>query len=173
MSERLSPEQQKIAAFIISAMIVIGAAIVVARTLFPYFLAGSILLFVALIISGIIEIFFRDNDYLDFWDYISVYIGIVFLICLTGMIITYFIGYGIGGTSLGQASLEVYSAFTGIQEQMDQAINQVVEENCKVLPKESCETLRTTAKTAKTLQEVTDVADKLKKAADVAESLSK
>ena len=173
MSERLSPEQQKIAVFIISVMIIIGAAIVVARTLFPYFLAGSILFFVVLIISGIIEIFFRDHDYLDLWDYISVYIGIVFLVCLTGMFITYFIGYSIGGTSLGQASLEVYTAFTGIQEQMDQAINQVVEENCKVLPKESCETLRTTAKTAKTLQDVTDVADKLKKATDVAESLSK
>ena len=84
------------------------------------------------------------------------------MICLAGMFITYFIGYGIGGTTLGQASLEVYTAFTGIQEQMDQAINQVVEENCKVLPKESCETLKTTAKTARTLQDVTGVAEKLK-----------
>jgi hypothetical protein len=173
MGERLSPEQQKVMAFIISAMIVIGAAIAIAKSLFPYFLLGSIVLLIALIISAIIEIFFRDYDYLDFWDYISVYIGIAFLIVISGMFITYFIGYGVGGTSLGQACTEVYNAFTGAEEQMNQAINQVVEESCKTIPKESCETLRVTAKTAKTLQEVQNMADKLKTAKELADSISK
>lgn len=173
MSERLSPEQQKVVAFIVSAMIVIGAAIAIAKSLFPYLLLGSIVLFVALIISVIIEIFFRDHDYLEFWDYISVYIGIAFLIVLFGMFITYFIGYGIGGTSLGQACTEVYNAFTEVEDQMNQAIDQVVNESCKTLPEESCQTLMITAKTARTLQEVQDMADKLKKAQEVKDSLSK
>ena len=102
MTERLSPEQQKVMVFVISAMIVIGAAIAIAKSLFPYFLLGSIVLFVVLIISAVIEIFFRNHNYLDFLEYISIYIGIAFLIVLSGMFITYFIGYGIGETSLGQ-----------------------------------------------------------------------
>ena len=171
MNERLSPEQQKIMAVIISAMIVIGAAITIAKSLFPYFLLGSVALFVILIISAVIEIFFRDHEYLDFWEYISVYVGIAFLIVLSGMFITYFIGYGVGGTSLGQACTEVYNTFTGVEEQMNQAIDSIVEEGCKTIPKESCETLRSTAKTARTLQEVHDMADKLKTAKEMADSV--
>ena len=56
---------------------------------------------------------------------------------------------------------------------MNLAIDNVVEESCKTLPKESCETLRTTAKTTRTLQEVQDMADKLKTAKEIADSVSK
>jgi len=104
---------------------------------------------------------------LDFWDYISVYIGIALLVALVGLFITYFIGYGIGWTSFGLACTQVYTAFTGVDEQMNQAINQVVVDSCKTLPKESCDLLQQTAKSAKTLQEVSDMADKLKAASNL------
>lgn len=177
MSDRLSSEEQKFVGSVLTILFVVGAAIFIARSLFPYFLIGSIILFVVLIISIIVEVFFRDHDYLDFWNYVSTYVGIVFGIALIGMFITYFIGYGIGGTSLGEASLQVYTAFTGAEQQvsdaLEQLINSVVEENCKILPQDQCDLLRATARNAKTLQEVTDLAEKLKKSLAVANSLAK
>jgi len=41
-----------------------------------------------------------------------------------------------------QACTQVYTAFTGMDEQMNQAINQVVVDSCKTLPKESCDLLQ-------------------------------
>jgi hypothetical protein len=173
MSERLSAEEQKLGALILGIVLVIGAAIAIAKSLFPYFVIGSGILLAALVISAIIEIIFRDHSYLDVWDYVSTYIGIAFIVVLGGMFITYFIGYSVGGTSLGQACTQVYDAFAGVDEQMHKAINQVVEENCKIISAENCELLRNTAKTAKTLQEVQDFADTLSQATAVTNTITK
>lgn len=151
-----------------------AATIIVARRLFPVFLVLSILSFLGLIICGVKDLFFRDEWSDEYW---SLYALIVFGICFGGLLITYFIGYGIGGTPFGEASLEIYYAITGAEQEISDAlrtsINQVVEENCKILPEESCNLLKQTAESAQTLQEVTDMADKLKKAADIANSVSK
>jgi|SRR3989344_5469933 len=174
MREGLSPEEQKIAGFIIGGVIALAIAIIVARQLFPVFLVLSILSFVGLIVCGVKDVFFRDEWSDGYW---SLYALIIFGVCFGGLLITYFIGYGIGGTPFGEASLEIYYALTGAQQEISDAlrtsINQVVEENCKILPEESCNILKQTAESAQTLQEVTDMADKLKKSVDVVNSLSK
>ena len=172
MTRELSPEEQKVMGFILAVFIVVASAIIISRRLFPFFLVGSMILFGVLIIVGIIEIFFRDRSNLDFQEYISVWIAGFWIIFLIGTGVTYGIGYGLGGTSFGQASLEVYYAFTGMEQELENAINDVVEQSCKSLPEESCQLLRQTAETAKTLQEVKDLADNLRKASDVADSVS-
>jgi nitrogen fixation/metabolism regulation signal transduction histidine kinase len=171
--EQLTPEQRKFVGIIISVMVFIGAVIVIAQELFSFFLFAVVVLFVLLIVVGLIELILRQHDYLEFWDYASSFIGVALLIALVGFFLTYFIGYGIGGTSLGVACVQVYTAVNGVQESLDQAINDVVESSCKTLMPENCELLRTTAKTAKTLQEVTDMADKLAKTAEVVETITK
>lgn len=172
MSERSSPEQQKLGGIIILVMIAVGAVITIAKSLFPTFLLGSITLGMFLIISIIIELVFRNRDCLGLWDYISTYIGLGFFIFLFGLFVTHFIGYGIGGTSLGQASVEVYNAFTVVDETMNQAIYQSVEENCKVLPVEGCTLLRNAAKTARSIQDIEDIANTLKNTAKVADVIT-
>ena len=75
------------------------------------------------------------------------------------------------------ASLEVYNSITGTEQQISdtlmESINSVINESCKTLPKDSCDILKNTDKTAKTLQQVQDLADSLKKTSDVINSLSK
>lgn len=121
-----------------------------------------------LIIAGLIEFFFRDHSDLDIWDYFSTYIGAAFIVCLICTGITYEIGYGfVGGSSFGQASLEVYNSFTGAEQALQDSISQIVEENCKLLSPEQCQLLRTTAKTAQTVQEISDYAEQLRAASEI------
>lgn len=175
--DRLTPEQQKAVAFVIGAMMILVAAIIISRTLFPYFLIGSLLSVIGLIVCGIIDIFFRDSSYNeDIFDYSSFYAGIILAIFFIGTFTTYTIGYGIGGTSFGQASLQVYSAITGAEQQvsdsMNKAINDTVESSCKTLTPQDCNTLRQSVSTFKTAQEVIDMADKLKSASEVVDKLT-
>ncbi|MAG02074.1 hypothetical protein CMI42_01950 [Candidatus Pacearchaeota archaeon] len=171
---QLSPEQQKAAGIIIGIMMALAAAIIIARELFPVFIALSIITFIGLMICAVRDIFYHDQ-----WDgtYWSLYVGIAFAVSIGGLFITYFIGYGIGGSSFGQASLDVYSAITGAEQEIAEAfqesINQIVEEGCKTLPEESCQIFRATAESAETIQEVADMAEKLGKASEVAEIVSK
>jgi hypothetical protein len=177
MPEKLSPEEQKMMAIILAVLFLVGAAIIIARTLFPYFLIGSVGLFIIAILVFIIELIFRDKSYLEYDDYISFYIGIAFAFCLVGLIVTYIIGYGLGGTSIGQASVAVYTGITGaekaVSDATNQAINSLVEENCKILTPTDCTNLRNVAKTAKTLQEISDFTDKLKTAEQVVDAVTK
>lgn len=163
MSNGLNAEEQRILGFIITGLIIIGAAIVIARKLFAWFLILSIIFFISFIIFMLIELFTRDHSNLEIWDYISTYIGIAFLIMLVGLSITYFIGYGLGGTSFGQAALDVYYTFNEAERLMENSITDLVEETCKTIPEKDCITLKNYAKTAKTLQEVADMANILKK----------
>jgi Na+-transporting methylmalonyl-CoA/oxaloacetate decarboxylase gamma subunit len=118
----------------------------------------------------VIELF---ND--NFGEF-SLYVGGVFVVLFLLTSITWFIGYGIGGTSFGEASVEIYTTITGAEQQVTQelqnAINQVVDESCKTLDEQNCNLLKTTAKTAQTLQEVTDKANQLKDMADSVKSVS-
>jgi len=172
MPRELSPEEQKAVGFVLAIVMVVASAIIISRQLFPFFLVGAVILFVILIVVGLIEIFFRDHSYLDIWDYFSVYIGVALLIFMIGTGITYGIGYGIGNSSFGQASLEVYYSITGAEQELQNSINQIVEESCKRLPEESCRTLRETAKTAETLKEVSDLAEKLGKTSQIVGKVS-
>jgi len=140
------------------------------KATFPIFLGLSIVALIGLIIVVVIELF---ND--SFGE-ISLYVGGAFAILLLLTGITWFVGYGIGGTSFGEASVEIYTQITGAQEQVNQelqnAINQVVNESCKTLDEQNCNILKTTAKSAQTLQEVTDKANQLKSVSDTVKSIS-
>jgi len=160
---------KQIFAWALIAIAVIASAIIISRQLFPFFLTLTLLSLLALIVCGVRDLFFRD-DYDD--DYWSIYALIPFCIFGLGTLITFEIGYGLGGTPFGQAVLQVYGIKQEISNSLETAINQVVEENCKVLPEEQCNLLRTTAKTAKSLQEVTDMADSLKTVATTAKKIS-
>lgn len=115
------------------------------------------------VICLIRDAFFRDDwedDYWSVWALIPV--GITFLVLGIAMII----GYGVGGTVIGQASLQTYTAVSGAQQQVsdsvNQAINQVVEDSCKTLSPENCESLKRYVKITRTLEEVQSYAGKLK-----------
>lgn len=165
--------EKEFGGIVLSILLLIGAIIYISRALFPFFRGLTIILGVALVLSCLIEIFFREHGYLEFWDYVSVYIFIGFLVCLFGAFFTYAIGYDFSETSIGKVSLEFYDAMAGVDYQLQQSINQFVDESCKTLSKENCELLRDTAKTAKTLQDVQDFADKIKTAQEVAQTVSK
>jgi len=139
----------------------LALAIIISRQLFPIFLILSLITFIGLIVIIVVELF--NNSFGEF----SLYIGIAFVILFFLTAVTRFIGYGIGGTSFGQASLEVYYAITGAEQQVNQAlqnsINQIVNESCKTLDKQSCNILKTYAQSAKTVQEVQNKANELKK----------
>ena len=65
-----------------------------------------------------------------FKEYFSFWIAGILIIFLVGTGATYGIGYGLGGTSFGQASLNVYDAFTGAERELESAINNFVDESC-------------------------------------------
>ncbi|MFP4402076.1 MAG: hypothetical protein ACLFPL_02495 [Candidatus Nanoarchaeia archaeon] len=58
----------------------------------------------------VIELF-NDN-----FREISLYVGEAFTILLLLTGITWFVGCGIGGTSFGEASVEIYTQITGAQK---------------------------------------------------------
>ncbi len=165
--------EKEFGGIVLSILLLIGTIIYISRTLFPYFRAFTIILSIALVLSVLVEIFFREHEYLEFWDYVSVYIFIGFLVCLFGVFTTYTIGYGFSETSVGKMGLEFYDAMVGIDYQLQQSINQLVEDSCKSLSKESCDNLRSAVKTAETLQDVQDMVDKLKTAEKVAQTVPK
>jgi len=172
MSQRLSSDEQKVVGFVIFVLLVVGAAVIISRQLFPIFLSGSFLFFGLLIIVGLIEFFYREHSFLNFWDYFSTYIGITLLLFILGVGVTWFVGYGIGGTSLGQASVDFYNDFTKVEDDIEIAIEQIVEESCKTLPEESCDALRISVKSAKTLKDVKNIAKKLHKTSNIAKEIT-
>lgn len=93
------------------------------------------------------------------------FIGLVISSTITSVLV--FIGFGIGGTSIGETSVEFYTKVTGakqeINNELKSAMNEIVEESCKSLDEKGCNELKSTVKTAQTLQEVVDKSNKLKK----------
>ena len=163
-------DEKEAGGIVLGIIFALALAIIISRQLFPFFLGLSIVALIGLIIVVIIELF---ND--SFGE-ISLYVagGFVILFLLTS--VTWFIGYGIGGTSFGEASVEIYTTITGAEQQINQeiqkAINQVVDESCKTLDEQNCNLLKTTAETAQTLQEVTDRANQLKDLSNTVNSIS-
>jgi len=163
-------DEKEAGGIVLGIIFALALAIIISRQLFPIFLGLSIVALIGLIIVVIIELF---ND--NFGEF-SLYVAGAFVILFLLTSVTWFVGYGIGGTSFGEASVEIYTTITGAEQQVSQelqnAINQVVDESCKTLDEQSCNLLKTTAKSAQTLQAVTDKANQLKSIADTAKSIS-
>ena len=157
---------------IVAVLLVVASAIIIARQLFPFFLTFSIISLVVLIISGLIELFFRDHQFLEITDYVSLYIAIAFVLFVLGMFITYEVGYGLGGTPFGQLALSVYGIKQEVTNSVETAINQAIDASCQTMTTEQCSLLRTSAKTVQTVQEVSDLADKIKTANNIATKLA-
>ena len=162
-------DEKEAGGIVLGIIFALALAIIISRQLFPLFFVLSIVALVGLIVVVAFELF---ND--TFGE-ISLYVAGAFVILFLLTSVTWFIGYGIGGTSFGEASVEIYTTLTGAEQQINQelqnAINQAVDESCKTLDKQSCDLLKTTAESAQTLQEVTDKANQLKELSDKAKSI--
>lgn len=163
-------DEKEAGGIVLGIIFALTLAIIISRQLFPFFLGLSIIALIGLIIVVVVELF---ND--SFGE-IFLYVGGAFAILFLLTFVTWFIGYGIGGTSFGKASVEIYTTITGAEQQVSQelqnAMNQVIDESCKTLDEQSCDLLRTTAKSAQTLQEVTDKANQLKELSNTVKSVS-
>ncbi len=163
-------DEKEVGGIVLGIIFVLALAIIISRQLFPIFFGLSIIALIALIIVVIIEL---SND--RFGEF-SLYVGGAFVVLFLLTFITWFIGYGIGGTSFGEASVEIYTTITGAEQQVNQelqnAINQVIDESCKTLDEQSCNVLKNTAKSAQTLQEVADKANQLKGISNTVKSIS-
>lgn len=163
-------DEKEAGGIVLGFIFALALAIIISRQLFPIFFGLSIITLIGLIIVVAIELF---ND--SFGE-ISLYVGGAFAIFLLLTGITWFVGYGVGGTSFGEASVEIYTTITGAEQQVNQelqnAINQVIDESCKTLDEQSCNMLKNTAKTAQTLQEVTDKANQLKGLSNTVKSIN-
>jgi len=157
-------EDKDIAGIIFLALFAIGAVLYfIITVIIPLAVFFLIFFGVVLVICLIRDLFFRDDWDDDYWSiWALVPLGISFLVFCLAILV----GYGIGGTAIGQASIQTYTAVSDAEQQvsgsLNEAINQVVEESCKTLPSESCASLKTYVKTARTLQEVQDFASTLK-----------
>lgn len=153
--------------FVLGIILTIGAIIIFMKTIvFPLTLVTTILLFFVLIGFLIYE----KDEFLQ-EESASRVLGIAFLISLGLLLISYIIGFGIGGTSVGQACTETYYSITGAQQQIaesfDTATNQFVEETCKTIDDSSCTILKNSLEAGKSLQEIQNIASGFEKASKV------
>jgi len=163
-------DEKEAGGIVLGIIFALALAIIISRQLFPVFLGLSIIALIGLIIVVGIELF---ND--SFGE-ISLYVAGAFVVLFLLTSVTWFIGYGIGGTSFGEASVEIYTTITGAEQQVNQelqnAMTQVIDDSCKTLDEQSCKILKTTSKSAQTLQEVTDKANQLNGLSDKVKSIS-
>ncbi len=159
------------AGLVLTVIFVLALAIKVSQVLFPWFL---VLTSVSVIVLLVLIVMRAKNDSFDSdipITPVAIAAGVFFLLT----VLTYFIGFGFGGTSIGRAITQAADSLTGAQQQVSdttwQAMNQIVDSSCPELSGEYCTMLRNFAKTAKTVQEVTDFADKLKTGIAVAQTL--
>jgi hypothetical protein len=143
----------------LGVIILIGALIIFMRTIvFPVFLITTILLFIGLVVFLFIE---KEDSFQE--ESVTYYLIIALAISFGILIISYVIGFGIGGTSIGQACTETYYAITGAEQQIaetfDNATQQLIDETCNVVDNSSCQLLKNSAKAGKTLQELTEIAN--------------
>ncbi len=164
-------KEKEAGGLVLGVLFALALAIIISRQLLPIFLGLSILTIIILIIIIIIELI--NNSFGKF----SLYVAGAFVIFFLLTSVTWFIGYGIGRTSFCQASLEVYYAITGAEQQVDQAlqdsINQIVNESCKTLNKQSFNALKTYAQSAKIIQEVQNKANELKKLSNLVKKIKR
>ncbi|MGV8151768.1 MAG: hypothetical protein ACP5OG_01680 [Candidatus Nanoarchaeia archaeon] len=155
--------EKELGSIIITIIFIVAIAVIIARALFPFFIILSIVC-----LLGIIAMFFIDPDELGI-------ILIISVISFVGLFLTYFIGYGIGGTSFGVACVQVYTSITGaeqqIQDSLYQAISDTVDNSCKTMTIQDCNTLKSSINGFKTVQDVTDMADNLRSVTKVAKKV--
>jgi len=150
------------AAWIIGICMAIAAAIYISRFLFPIFAVATVVTFIALIF-----LLFSQGHEDDSFGYV----GIAFIVCLVCTGITYGIGYGVPKTVVGQVSLEVNGAVVQTQQAFDDAIDQTIEESCKTLTPESCQSLQSSVSMFRTTQDVLDMAEGFRKTATVVKKI--
>jgi len=148
---------------VLGIIIAIGAVIVFMReVVFPISLISTILIFIGLIIFLFLE---KGDSFQE--GSVTFYLGIAFLISLALLFISYTIGFGIGGTSFGQACTETYYTITGAEELMvetfDNATTQLISETCEVVDEQSCSILQSSAKAGKSIQELTEITNKFER----------
>ena len=144
-------------AAILGIIVLIGAIIIFAReVLVPFFGIILIISFIGLVAS----LFLQHKEML-------IVFGITFLVCLLGFGTSYAIGYGLGGTSMGQMAVETHDAVAMAEEEVETAIDSVIETTiedlCKTSSEEVCNSLIINKQLFKTAQEVRSMADKLSK----------
>ncbi|MBT7193596.1 hypothetical protein HN652_05085 [archaeon] len=138
----------------------IAISIIISRELFPFFLFLTIISLIGFVGIILIELVSKQLGHF------SKYVVFILLVLSILTLITWFIGYGIGGTPLGEACVEIYTTITETEQQVNEevqnAINTLVNESCESLDEQSCNILKTTTESAQTLQEVTNKDNQLK-----------
>lgn len=143
--------------------------------------AGKVL-FVLLLIAAFIAFLFWLSKFLLVIAIVSFAIGIILLVfeiysgeikispfLIGGAIILFILSALIGqfatslaGTAVGQASLQTADAINQAENSINQAYQDIIDEQCKIMAPEQCEMLRVYAKTAKSIQELESYASKIK-----------
>ncbi len=155
---------------VLGIIILIGAIIVFMKTVvFPFTLIITPLLFIGLVIFLCIE---KEESFQQ--DSATFYLGIAFLVSFGLLFVSYIIGFGIGGTSIGQATTETYYAITGAQQQVADTLNnatyQLIAQTCEVVSVQNCNILKSSAEAGKSLQDLEDIASKFERVQNIANS---
>jgi hypothetical protein len=154
---------------ILGIIILIGAVILISQQLTLLFGILTLLCFIVSVITGIMD--YNEGEF-EYSKIPLVCTGIFFILFLG----FYIIGFGIGGTVLGQASVQTYQAISGAEQQTSNAMNQAIEDtiktSCENLDNKSCATLKESISMFKTTQDVVDMAEKLKKGIDVIQKIN-
>jgi len=136
-AQQVNQEGRLIIAIVLIVLFAIGAMIIIARSLFPYFVILSGIAFIFTVIAGIRDIFFRE-EYEDIW-FIFPLVALGVLLLISAILLG--VGYGLSETGIGQAGLTVYGVF-GIVNEVQQNVTttlyndipkQVLNETCKTL----------------------------------------
>ncbi|MGE0792872.1 MAG: hypothetical protein AB7V77_01675 [Candidatus Woesearchaeota archaeon] len=162
--------EKELGGIILSGIFFLALAIIIATKLFPIFLIGSIVVFAILVVVVIIEI---CND--SFGE-ISIYIGLVLLGFVVLTLLSWFVGFGIGGTSLGQASVNLYTSIVGVEKEVNKELQNtmklVVAEYCAELNEQDCLVLTKMIDSADNIQTIHDSFTKLKQAELIVNSVT-
>lgn len=158
---------------IVGVLIAIGAVIRFAQNIFPFFEFMTAFSLVIVIICVIRDLASDGTIEFDFYSGSWTPPALVlFGIFFAGFAISGLIGFGLGGTFVGQVALQTYDTASAVEQQVQIAINQFVDDTCKGLTPENCSSLRLFAKTAQTLQAVEDYASTLETVSNVAKKIS-
>ena len=144
------------ASWVFIALLFVAAFIAFLVFLSKFFLLIAIVLLILGIVVLIFELYEGEVK-------ISVFllVGCVLMFILSA--ITGQIASSLAGSSVGQASLQTADAMNQVEDSLNEAYQQLIDEQCKIISQEQCEMLTAYAKTAKTLQDLQSYATKLKK----------
>jgi len=157
-------ENERIGSYLIGSLIALALLIKISMDIFGVFLILTPIIFLIWIIVFIYE--FNNEGEID-ENSISYILSIMFLGCVVILFLSYSIGYGIGSTPIGEASLEVFTALNLVKQKttdtMNQAISESINESCEQLPEKNCQDLRSMRDDFETVQDVINMANKIKR----------